>query len=43
VNERGEIENATETVIKIEIERLTRDDEEHKDDGKEKTPNEKQW
>ena len=32
----------TKTVRKIEIERLTRDDKEHKDDCREKTPNEKQ-
>jgi len=43
VNERKKIENVTETVKKIEIERLTRDDEEHKDDCMEKKPDEKQW
>jgi len=42
VNERREIKNMTKTVRKIEIERLTRDDKEHKDDCREKTPDEKQ-
>jgi len=41
VNERREIKNVTEIVRKIEIERLIRDDGEHKNDCREKMPYEK--
>ena len=43
MNERREIENVIEKVRKIEIERLTRDDGEHNDDGRENTSDDKQW
>jgi len=43
VNERKEIDNITKIVRKIKIERLTKDDREHNDDYREKTPNDKQW
>jgi len=42
VNERTKIEKVAKTVRKIEIERLTRDNREHKDDGREKMPDNKQ-
>ena len=43
MNERRGIENVTEIVRKIEIERLTRDDGEQNNDYREKTADDKQW
>jgi len=43
VNEIREIENETETLRKIEIERLTREDKEHDNACREKTLDDRQW